>query len=204
MFHKKKASSQKAVLGVTLVVATLVVGSASLVNLQGQVSSFNCNARPEFTGSFFQNDNRLDRYDVDNNGKVDKKDAQITMDLLKQKGSGKILKWRPGFVPPPYIDVNGDQNLTTNDVLLISNYLDNCVPKTEGEARGNQWYNAAKPKDVNGDGVAGTPTDIRVIINEMNSKGTHPLDPARGGPPYLDVNNDGTFSVADYQAVGRR
>ncbi len=206
MISKKKNTNQKLLLGIIIAVVSLAVGSATFVNLQGQVGGFNCNSRPQYTGSWFQNDNNLDRYDVDNNGKVNQKDAQIVLDMLKQKGSGKILKWRPGFVPPPFIDVNGDQNLTTNDAILVINYVNNCVTKGEGEGerKGNRWHNAAQPKDVNGDGFAGTPTDVRVIVNELNSNGPHLLDPARGGPPYLDVNNNGALDAGDYQTVGSR
>mgnify|MGYP006274053797 CR=1 FL=1 len=60
----------------------------------------------------------------------------------------------------------------------------------------NNWHNVSNPLDVNNDGNV-TPVDALMVINDLNSLGSRPLNNSGSPPPYLDVNNDGSVSPLD-------
>lgn len=66
------------------------------------------------------------------------------------------------------------------------------------------WQNTVNPFDVNGSGAA-TPSDVLLLINEINYRGVHKLPQRTAeqpGPPwFLDPNGDGRLTPADALAV---
>src|SRR5205823_3341753 len=68
----------------------------------------------------------------------------------------------------------------------------------------SSWWNAAKPVDVNADGIV-TPSDALAVINNLNAQGPHQLP--QGGPAegetgtgssfFVDTNNDRMVTPAD-------
>ena len=65
--------------------------------------------------------------DVDDNGLVAPLDVLIVINKINRDGAGLLpLPATPDEVPPPYYDVNGDDQLSPLDALLIVNNL-NCA-----------------------------------------------------------------------------
>ena len=61
----------------------------------------------------------------------------------------------------------------------------------------NHWQNLSNPIDVDGDGNV-SPLDVLIIINELNSRGTHTLpDLAQPSRQKLDVNGDSFVAPVD-------
>ena len=71
---------------------------------------------------------------------------------------------------------------------------------------GPPWQNPDNPLDVNRDGFV-VPLDALLVINEINARGSRPLDdppldePPFEPPPYLDVNGDRFLSPLDALVV---
>ncbi len=62
------------------------------------------------------------------------------------------------------------------------------------------WQNQHNRFDVNSDGQV-TPTDVLILINELNRNGAHVLPPTYVGPHFFDVNGDGFISPQDVLMV---
>ena len=204
MSHKKK-TSKNVYIGITvgLLLAVLVVSIASVTSLPGSVTpGYNCSVHPVRRGSQWQN--RKNTLDVNADGVVTQEDANIVIAKLNENSEKTLWKIRPKLKSPPFIDVDGDTNVSSIDALLISNYLNNCIPTSIDSIgmQGNPWHNEALATDVDGDGSTG-PRDAMIIMNELNSA-NGPRSLTRTAPPQayrIDVTNDGTFNSADYMAI---
>ena len=96
--------------------------------------------------------------------------------------------------------------LPAHDTLLFG--LNDFVPVSEisfGSAVLNiniDWHNYDSPLDANDDGLI-VPLDALIIINKLNTEGSHELSapgdayPAPGAGMYWDVNDDGWVSPVD-------
>ena len=61
--------------------------------------------------------------DVDHNGKVEPLDALVLINYLNANGAGALPLPPPPGGPPLFVDVNGDDEATALDVLLVINRL---------------------------------------------------------------------------------
>lgn len=101
------------------------------------------------TGAVWQN--QLNPVDVDNNNSVAPTDSSLVVNAINLYGAGDIAPKTCGLdlaCPQPYLDVNGDNKLTTDDTNLVNAYLDG-VPRTITKT-GAVWQNQLNPLDVDG------------------------------------------------------
>lgn len=91
-------------------------------------------------------------------------------------------------------------NLTVHDLKKPENYAtmrQKLIDAAEAEVAVS-WTNPVEPLDVNNDADI-SPLDVLLILNELNTVGSHELvPPGSGGPPaFLDTSGDGFVSPLD-------
>ncbi|MCY2990850.1 MAG: dockerin type I domain-containing protein [Planctomycetota bacterium] len=84
---------------------------------------------------FWQNSVNPD--DVTGDGLIQPLDVLTVIVYINEYGSGFVPRPRAPSVPPPHVDVNGDDQVTALDVLMLISDLNNQEPRaSEGEAEG--------------------------------------------------------------------
>ena len=75
--------------------------------------------------------NPSNRFDVNNNGSVEPRDALILINSINQDGARALNASAAPIATGFYLDVNQDNNLSAIDVLNVINYLNGLVPAAE-------------------------------------------------------------------------
>jgi glucose/arabinose dehydrogenase len=116
-----------------------VTGDGSLYYLArgaGQVLRVNFPIDPEHPWHNAANAN-----DVDASGAVFADDALSVINRINADGSGPLPEPGPGFSPPPFLDVTGDNYLAPDDALTVINFINANPPSVAGES-------VAQPDDL--------------------------------------------------------
>ena len=102
-----------------------------------------------------------------------------------------------GFAPRSFASRHAQRRVLTVESLEDRRLLDAGLPSAITPAIPTPWHNAARPLDVNNDGLF-SPSDALAIINRMLTQGTGPL-PADPPEPHLyyDTNGDNVLSASD-------
>lgn len=79
------------------------------------------------------------------------------------------------------MDVNGDNQISADDVTLVNNYLNGG--RTEIARTGATWQNQLNPVDVDGNGVV-APLDSLNVVNAVNNGVGKIADNTCVPPPY--------------------
>jgi VCBS repeat-containing protein len=136
--------------------------------------------------------------DVDNDGTIELQDARTVIAFLDTNSFTEIEPTDPIGADfqgrsPLFLDVSGDNYVSTIDALLIINYINSNLT--------SPWHNTTNPLDVNASGSV-TTLDAVLISNYLNS--ANPVEvpeEEESGPPFIDVNGDWQVTQADLIVV---
>jgi hypothetical protein len=97
------------------------------------------------TASPWQNQSR--RQDVNNDGSIDLFDVLVVINEINRNGAREL---QSTFVPPPFVDVDGNRIIEALDVLIVINYINNQLSGGRGEGESSS-YQAWFGSDASGD-----------------------------------------------------
>jgi len=114
------------------------------------------------------------------------------------------VQWRDVVIVDAHNTKVGTYNLTTYDLAESENYASLREMLVDAAMQSQKpWQNPDDELDVDDSGSV-SPLDVLVIVNELNSAGSHGLAPptaASSPPPYYDCNGDGAVTPLDVLQV---
>ncbi len=133
--------------------------------------------------------------DVNTNGFIGVEDLAGVVVALRERGNPHNLTIPPQapFVPPPYVDVNGDDVAAVNDLLLIVTQIRDGIPLNP------PVFQAGLMNDTPPDTMDGVTSDATIAgqITANLHAGTHVLARLDGGPwTNLPLGNNGSFTYS--------
>ena len=149
---------------------------------------------PDRTGQLNQ---AAEWYFLISNDPKGKDDLTGNADLvLGTRAAGTVKTLDHAFSPVPFgkdlYAIYGDQY----SLPVIGNFDPPVAGSGEGPTPGPSNTNELNPRDVDADTFV-TPTDVIILINEINANNSHALGTPTGAPPYFDVDRDGFIAPND-------